>query len=143
MAKRWRALHQRAKRALSSPRCEKCGTREYVLLCKVSLWDKAGQGFHLCPTDAARQGFCCCCGLFNAGQTRFDFGPGKGYCDNCYDQITADEYAETYYDWDDDNDYCQTCGNEGFIVTCIDDLCQGGCIHGDGEAPCPDCDNWM
>jgi hypothetical protein len=39
------------------------------------------------------------------------------------------------------SDGCQTCGGEGFIVTCIDDMCRGcgECMHGDGEAPCPDC----
>lgn len=41
----------------------------------------------------------------------------------------------------DDSYGCQRCGGEGFIVVCIDDLCRGAgeCIHGDGEAPCPDC----
>lgn len=47
---------------------------------------------------------------------------------------------------DDPGDYfyadgCQRCGGEGIIVVCIDDMCQGAgeCMHGDGEAPCPDC----
>lgn len=44
---------------------------------------------------------------------------------------------------DDDNDdgTCYTCGGQGLIVTCIDDICRGGgeCIHGDGEATCPEC----
>lgn len=37
---------------------------------------------------------------------------------------------------------CPTCGGEGFIVTCIDDMCRGAgeCMHGDGEDVCPDCD---
>ena len=37
--------------------------------------------------------------------------------------------------------FCHTCGGEGFILVCIDDLCHGVgyCIHGDGEDVCPDC----
>lgn len=36
---------------------------------------------------------------------------------------------------------CITCWGEGYIVTCIDDICVGSghCIHGDGEMICPDC----
>lgn len=50
--------------------------------------------------------------------------------------------------WEEDDDYwpdgcggCNTCGGEGFIVVCIDDMCRGAgeCMHGDGEIPCPDC----
>lgn len=37
---------------------------------------------------------------------------------------------------------CLTCGGEGTIITCCDDICVGGghCIHGDGEEMCPDCE---
>lgn len=48
-----------------------------------------------------------------------------------------DEYDDEYpYD-----DGCMTCGGEGFIVVCIDDMCRGAgeCMHGDGEIPCPTC----
>jgi hypothetical protein len=43
--------------------------------------------------------------------------------------------------WDDDDDYCSYCDGDGVIVTCVDDLCQShtGCIHGDGEIDCPNC----
>jgi protein gp37 len=36
---------------------------------------------------------------------------------------------------------CQRCDGEGTVVTCWDDLCANSdhCIHGDGEAPCPEC----
>lgn len=36
---------------------------------------------------------------------------------------------------------CLTCGGNGTIVTCYDDICVGigHCIHGDGEETCPDC----
>lgn len=48
------------------------------------------------------------------------------------------------YGHDPDEDFyggCNTCGGEGFVVVCIDDLCRGAgeCMHGDGEAPCPEC----
>jgi hypothetical protein len=37
---------------------------------------------------------------------------------------------------------CLRCDGEGFIVTCIDDMCRGAgeCIHGYGETVCPECD---
>jgi hypothetical protein len=36
---------------------------------------------------------------------------------------------------------CNTCNGDGFIVTCIDDMCRGAgeCFHGDGESVCPEC----
>jgi hypothetical protein len=52
----------------------------------------------------------------------------------------------SHEDEQDDDDFgsydgCNTCGGEGFIVVCIDDMCRGAgeCMHGDGEAPCPEC----
>lgn len=64
-------------------------------------------------------------------------------------EIVVQDYDDNY-DYDHevaedavDEAYCYTCGGRGFIVTCWDDLCQDGCIHGDGDEPCPDCDNWM
>lgn len=45
-------------------------------------------------------------------------------------------------DWyDEDDEGCWWCGGRGYVVTCIDDLCRNAeeCIHGDGEAPCPEC----
>ncbi len=46
-------------------------------------------------------------------------------------------------DWEyfDDDDYCQRCDGEGFILVCWDDICQGQgyCMHGDGEIICPEC----
>ncbi len=36
---------------------------------------------------------------------------------------------------------CHRCHGEGFILTCIDDICRGAgeCMHGDGEDVCPVC----
>lgn len=71
---------------------------------------------------------------------------GLFYPDGCapWDMDWDDDYPDADFD-DDDDRYCYTCGGEGVIITCIDDLCHAGngCIHGDGERPCPDCDNWM
>lgn len=64
------------------------------------------------------------------------------YCQRCGAWFEMDFWPE-WDDWDDDDGYCETCGGEGRIIDCWDDLCQDGCIHGDGERPCPDCDNWM
>lgn len=49
---------------------------------------------------------------------------------------------DEFDDYDPDYDYgCITCGGEGFIVVCIDDMCRGAgeCMHGDGEDVCPEC----
>jgi hypothetical protein len=37
---------------------------------------------------------------------------------------------------------CDECMGTGIIITCCDDLCANSdhCIHGDGEAPCPECE---
>lgn len=42
-------------------------------------------------------------------------------------------------DGDEKDLECQVCGGSGIIITCCDDLCQDGCIHGDGEEMCPAC----
>ena len=54
------------------------------------------------------------------------------------DEIDDDEFYGC------DADACNTCGGQGFVVTCIDDMCRGAgeCMHGDGESPCPDCDGY-
>lgn len=38
---------------------------------------------------------------------------------------------------------CGTCYGRGTVITCIDDMCRNSdsCMHGDGEKPCPDCDD--
>lgn len=71
------------------------------------------------------------------------------------DEDAVRRVEEQFAEWDqhheaDDGDWpggggCNTCGDVGWIVTCIDDMCQGAgeCMHGDGEEPCPDCDAWM
>jgi hypothetical protein len=51
------------------------------------------------------------------------------------------------YGDDDESGYggCNTCGGVGYIIVCIDDMCRGAgeCMHGDGEIPCPDCDEGL
>lgn len=60
--------------------------------------------------------------------------------------IDPEQYRqEVDDDYDDDPLYCDACGGRGFITDCPDDLCQDedGCIHGDGDRPCPNgCDPW-
>lgn len=53
------------------------------------------------------------------------------------------DFDEDEYD-DDYLDGCNTCGGRGWLIVCVDDMCQGAgeCMHGDGEIPCPDCDGW-
>lgn len=55
-----------------------------------------------------------------------------------------DAYLEQYGDDEERGDrFCYTCYGRGFIVNCVDDICHGsddGCIHGDGNVDCPDCD---
>ena len=65
---------------------------------------------------------------------------------NEYEDIECTECGEPdqrlLSDYSDDDGCCNTCGGEGFILTCCDDICHGlgHCIHSDGEIPCPDCD---
>jgi len=55
------------------------------------------------------------------------------------DALFDDEpYDDDFCD-DDDLEYCDACDEFGMYVICPDDLCQGGCIHGDGEVICPYC----
>lgn len=54
----------------------------------------------------------------------------------------ASSTEEDYGEYLGDAVSCWKCGGEGFIVFCIDDLCQGTgeCMHGDGEDVCPICE---
>lgn len=57
------------------------------------------------------------------------------------DEMLMDE-RDLGFDFDeDDYEYCDACDENGFYVTCLDDLCHSGdgCIHGDGEVLCPYC----
>jgi hypothetical protein len=59
------------------------------------------------------------------------------------DRVTAEDE-----DYDRDARFCGPClrcGGDGTIIICPDDMCRGAgeCMHGDGEIPCPECDNWM
>ena len=56
----------------------------------------------------------------------------------------SDHDYEDFDDYDHDTDgYCDRCGGDGWIMTCCDDLCHGAgwCMHGDGDAPCPECNS--
>src|SRR5262245_32995656 len=99
MARRWRVLNRRRRRALEAgPKCENCGHRENILECRFHPWEKSRT--FLCPAHAVQDGFCGGCGLFSSGIESFDFGRFPGYCDNCQDEI-----ASNYSGEDDDGDY--------------------------------------
>lgn len=51
-----------------------------------------------------------------------------------------EDLDDGFFDYDE-SPVCEHCGGEGFLLVCIDDLCQGQghCIHGDGEITCPHC----
>ena len=46
-------------------------------------------------------------------------------------------------DWGDELEggVCCNCDGSGWMVVCVDDMCRGmgECIHGDGNRPCPIC----
>jgi hypothetical protein len=91
MATRWRALHKKAKRRQikRSEECEGCGF--YVAIeCRLSPGDDEPD-YRYCADCADKNGFCICCGIFSAGVDSFDFGRYPGYCDNCQDELRADD----------------------------------------------------
>jgi DNA-directed RNA polymerase subunit RPC12/RpoP len=117
--------------------CEEpgCHSRN-VVICRILADDCSKDIFYFyCREHCFKNGFCYWCGNFWAGCENFDFDPSH-LCSNCRDEFEADLF------YDEDRDYyCPTCGGEGIIITCCDDICIGGghCIHGDGEEICPDC----
>ena len=75
--------------------CNKSGDR--LLTCTVDYTDDSGDWqtdvFLYCADHAVENGFCCGCGIFCAGIESFDF-IHPGLCDNCYDEVKANEYIE-------------------------------------------------
>lgn len=57
-----------------------------------------------------------------------------------YRELYGDDDVDDLYEHVED-DFCDTCNGDGFIVVCCDDICvgRGSCIHGDGEIICPGC----
>ena len=55
---------------------------------------------YLCPDCNNGIWYCMGCGVFCAGITSFEFGPLKGYCDNCQDEIESNMRDE-----DEESDY--------------------------------------
>ena len=90
-----------AEQCFHEPNCESTDT----LKCTVGYHDDNGQWaedvFWYCHDHAADNGFCYCCGLFCAGIESFSFGRLPGLCDNCRDEIEANEArdAETEMDY--------------------------------------------
>jgi hypothetical protein len=52
-----------------------------------------------------------------------------------------DDDDESPHEIDGESDGCYRCGGRHWEVVCCDDLCRGSgeCMHGDGMAPCPEC----
>lgn len=57
-------------------------------------------------------------------------------------EYQREDYDEQHCDYDGS---CYYCGGGGWVVVCIDDLCRGAgeCMHGRGDAPCPNCNKGM
>ena len=99
--------------------------------------------------------------MFMAGADRMHDDEAEGignlstFCPDCGEPANLCECDENHdNDWEDydtDDEYCELCGGEGIVITCLDDICVGGghCIHGDGEQMCPKCgprlqeERWM
>lgn len=101
MARRWRVLNRRRRRAaeIGPRRCGVCRSLD-VLECRLYAWEKAHD--YACSAHAVELGFCGACGLFCGGMESFDFGGfgrQRGYCDNCWDEIMSD-----YWSGEDDLD---------------------------------------
>lgn len=87
--------------------CCNCGKITETVACVIDgvLLDgePSDAGEH-CYDCCVTEGFCFGCGRFSAGQTSYDFGRIRGYCENCQDQIRStiadhDEDDEDLYDF--------------------------------------------
>ena len=71
-----------------------------------------------------------------------------GLCDPLCDWCSVGHYCPQDCGGGSDcpynDDFCHRCGNTGWLITCMDDLCHGSgtCMHGDGEQPCPECNEY-
>jgi hypothetical protein len=114
MATRWRTLHKKRNRR-PTVRCELCRSR-YVIECRLHPQDKADR--YLCFECAERKGFCVGCGIFSAGVESFEFGRYRAYCENCQDELRAEDFDDhdpEYYDDDDSDGECWHCEGDGFV----------------------------
>lgn len=88
-----------------------------VIECR-NAWMDTVQVEHFCTEHAVKNGHCYMCGEFTLGASeRFEFGPCRGVCDECYaalrDEFDADEWTDDddglydpYFDDEQyDNDY--------------------------------------
>lgn len=90
MATHWRAFHKKAKRR-SIVRCEDCGSRD-AMECGVYGYEKPR--YFYCSTCAEKFGFCAACRIYCLGIESFEFGRYRGYCENCQDQLRAEDYDD-------------------------------------------------
>jgi hypothetical protein len=87
--------------------CEVCGYDDSIKCYLDPPHENEQPNQILCGEHAAKEGYCCCCGLFCAGMTSFDF-THPGYCDNCYDEVRSneddDEEDRGFFDYLDSRD---------------------------------------
>jgi hypothetical protein len=84
--------------SLNSKRCwePKCTNKGIKCLIPGGLIDDEDQMARYCHEHAAKNGYCYSCGIFCAGIESFDFGKYPGLCDNCADEVKANEALEEY-----------------------------------------------
>lgn len=83
--------------------CEHEGCESTDTIRCINLYHPDDPENWYCPEHAAEEGFCSCCGIFSAGIESFDF-IHPGLCDNCYDQIEADNIDDSE-SWPDMNEW--------------------------------------
>lgn len=78
---------------MSKKRCWHIGCAEKGMRC-ILPWpeDETDPPYErYCYQHAAEHGYCYGCGLFCSGIESFDFGPYRGLCDNCADEVRAND----------------------------------------------------
>lgn len=82
-------------------RCQHPGCTREGMPCFIELWSEKPDEF-FCHAHAFQYGYCRGCGRFWSGVESFDFGPDRGWCEHCRDQLRADMGEDI---WEDDFDY--------------------------------------
>lgn len=85
----------------NSKRCwqPSCHDKGIKCLTPGALIDGNDEKQRYCSNHAAQNGFCYSCGIFCAGIESFDFGQYPGLCDNCADQVSAeDDWGSDWYE---------------------------------------------
>lgn len=78
----------------NSKRCWQPGCHSKGMKCIISaalIGEDEDQMERYCSEHAAENGYCYGCGIFCAGIESFDFSWHRGLCDNCADEVKANE----------------------------------------------------